>query len=273
LLQALLKGKLTRKEENLEDLLTSNVFGAIEYVPFEDGLSPLLKHCVNKRDEPLFAETPKVKEVHYQFWPWLNEVKNSECEPDVLITVVIDNGQKMSILVEAKFHSGKSSEAIQETESNEHSLILNDQLVVEWENLVTLAKRKRSIPVLLYVPADIGFPTKSIEDSCREYKTCRYEDMNIFWISWRKLPNLFMSSDKKILLDLVGVLKKLSLVSFEKIKCIKPPQVTWTFQKVNEWDWSKYKTPISTWKYQQVKSFNWNMSRINSKWEINELEQ
>ena len=84
MLQALLKGKLTRKEENLEDLLTSNVFGSIEYVPIEDGLLPLLKNCQNKRGEPLFAETPKVKEVHYQFWPWLNEVKNSGCEPKLL---------------------------------------------------------------------------------------------------------------------------------------------------------------------------------------------
>jgi len=255
LLQALLKGKLTRKEENMEDLLTSTVFGSIEYVPFEDGLSPLLKKCKNKSDEPLFTETPNVKGVHYQFWPWLNEVKNSGCEPDVLITIIMDNGHKMSILVEAKYHSGKSSEAILETESIDHSLMLNDQLAVEWDNLIHLAKRERSIPVLLYVTADIGFPKKSIEDSCREYETYRYEDMNIFWISWRKLPNLFMSSDKKILIDLVEVLKKLSLVSFEKIKCIKPPQITWTFKKVNEWDWSKYKTPTITWNYQQVKSF------------------
>ena len=176
------KGKLTRKEENLEDLLTSNVFGSIEYTPFEDGLLPLLKNCKNERDEPLFSESSNVKEVHYKFWPRLNEVKNSGCEPDVLITFVIDNGQKMSILVEAKYHSGKSSEAIQETEQKNHSLMLNDQLAIEWDNLVHLTKRERSIPILLYVTADIGFPKKSIEESCREYKTSRYEDMNIFWI-------------------------------------------------------------------------------------------
>ena len=42
MLAAQIKGKLTRKEEDLEDLLTSNVFGSIKYVPPENGLIPLL---------------------------------------------------------------------------------------------------------------------------------------------------------------------------------------------------------------------------------------
>jgi len=273
LLQALLKGKLTREEENLEDLLTSNVFGSIKYVLPEEGLLAFLKNCQNKKSESLLTDGATIREVNYQFWPRLNEVKNRGCEPDVLIRIGKDNGQKLIILVEAKYRSGKSSETIEENESNDKTLLLNDQLAVEWDNLVHLANREKATPVLLYVTADIGFPKKSIEDSCREYKTCRYEDMNIFWISWRKLPNLFMSSDKKILIDLVKVLKKLGLVSFEKIECTKSPQITWTFKKVNEWDWSKYKAPTITWKYQQVKSFNWNMTRINIKWGINEFEQ
>jgi len=97
--------------------------------------------------------------------------------------------------------------------------------------------------------------------------------MNVFWISWRKLPNLFINSDKKILSDLVKVLKKLGLVSFEKIKFSKPLKITWTFKKVNEWYWSKYEKPTITWKFQQVKSFNWKMTRINIKWGITEFEQ
>lgn len=273
MLQALLKGKLTREEENLEDLLTSNVFGSIEYVPIEDALLPLLKNCENERGELLLAETHNVREVHYQFWPWLDEVKNRGCEPDVVITIHLDNGQKMIVLVEAKYHSGKSSEAIQEIESNMKTLIVNDQLAIEWDNLIHLANREKAIPVLLYVTADIGFPKKSIEDSCREYKKCRYEDMNVFWISWRKLPNLFINSDEKILSDLVRVLKKLGLVSFEKIKFSNPLKITWTFKKVNEWYWSKYEIPTITWKYQQVKSFNWKMTTINIKWGITEFEQ
>lgn len=249
LLQALLKGKLTHEEENMEDLLTSNVFGSIKYVPIQDALLPLLKCCQNDRGEFLLAESASIREVHYQFWPRINEVKNRGCEPDVLITIHINSVQKMIILVEAKYHSGKSSEAIEENENIKKTLNLKDQLAIEWDNLIHLANREKAIPVLLYVTADIGFPKKSIEASYKEYKKYRYQEMNVYWISWRKLPNLFIGSEKTILIDLVKVLKKLGLVSFEQIKCSKPPQIIWTFNKINEWDWSKYKSPTITWKY------------------------
>jgi len=39
---AFLKGKLTLKQENLEDLLTSCVFGRLQYVPPEVGLCRFL---------------------------------------------------------------------------------------------------------------------------------------------------------------------------------------------------------------------------------------
>jgi len=42
MLQAQLRGKLTKDEEGMEDLLTSNVFGAISYSAPEDGLIPFM---------------------------------------------------------------------------------------------------------------------------------------------------------------------------------------------------------------------------------------
>ncbi len=42
MLAAQIHGKLKREEEYLEDLLTSNVFGSIQYIPPEDGLVPIL---------------------------------------------------------------------------------------------------------------------------------------------------------------------------------------------------------------------------------------
>jgi len=44
MLEAQLHGKLTREQENLEDILTSNVFGSIKYVPFKKGLLPILRN-------------------------------------------------------------------------------------------------------------------------------------------------------------------------------------------------------------------------------------
>jgi hypothetical protein len=51
MLQAQLRGKLTRAEENMKDLLTSNVFGSIKYVPYEDGLLPLLANCQDENGD------------------------------------------------------------------------------------------------------------------------------------------------------------------------------------------------------------------------------
>jgi len=42
MLQAMLHGKLTRKEESMEDLLTSNAFGLMKYLPPEAALFPFL---------------------------------------------------------------------------------------------------------------------------------------------------------------------------------------------------------------------------------------
>jgi len=273
LLQALLKGKLTREEENLEDLLTSNVLGSIKYVLPEEGLLPFLKNCQNKKSEPLLTEGATILEVNYQFWPWLKETKNRGCEPDVLIFLRLDNGQNLIILLEAKYRSGKSSEAIEESESNEKTLILNDQLAVEWDNLVDLANREKATPVLLYVTADIYFPKKEIEESCKEYKKCRYEDMNVFWISWRKLPNLFFNSDNMILSDLVKVLKKIGLSYFERITATAPVKITWSFKKFNEWCWSKYALQKITWNYRQEKSYNWKITNLTVNWGYKNNEQ
>ena len=38
MLQAILKGKLSREQENMEDVLTSNVFGLLRYVQPQEGI-------------------------------------------------------------------------------------------------------------------------------------------------------------------------------------------------------------------------------------------
>jgi len=47
MLQALLRGKLSRREEDLENLFTSNIFGLIKYLEPEQGILPVLA-CAEK---------------------------------------------------------------------------------------------------------------------------------------------------------------------------------------------------------------------------------
>jgi hypothetical protein len=263
MLQAQLRGKLTRREEDLEDLLTSNVFGSIKYIPYEDGLLPLLYSCINDNgDAPIHALQP-ISLVDYEFWPWLQEANCEGCEPDVLITIQFINGQKMLILVEAKYLSDKSSEA-NEAEAPK------DQLAREWDNLTSLAHRKKATQILLYVTADIGYPKKSIKDSCQEYMQKRKKDMRVFWISWRKLPNLFANKREDILSDLVEVLKRQGLTFFQGIPKLDLIDIKWSFWVIANWNWSSYRKYSIYWAYQVIKTYNWQYKIEPIEWRFAE---
>jgi hypothetical protein len=253
MLQAQLRGKLTRKEEDLEDLLTSNVFGSIKYVQRpEDGLLPILASCTDSYyKSPSYALQP-ISNINYDFWPWLQEPNCEGCEPDVIIHIQYVNNQKIIILVEAKYLSGKSSGA------NEGEAP-TDQLAREWDNLTFLADREGAIPLLLYVTADLGYHAcaKSIEDSCREYKRKRNKDMSVFWISWRKLRTLFLETDQEILKDLVKVLVRQGLTFFEGITKPKLLDIDWSFTALVNWDWSQFSERRIYWKYQVNKAYIW----------------
>lgn len=160
-----LKGKLTRREEDLEDLLTSNVFGSIQYTPNEKGLIPLLSAAEDSNGLNPLKRLPNISEVSYEFWPYLNDVNGNAREPDVLIHITHETKQQTIILVEAKYKSGKSSEADEDSR-------INDQLASEWDILITNDTYAK--PYLLYVTADFSYPNKDIEDAQSEFAKKRH---------------------------------------------------------------------------------------------------
>ena len=85
MLQAMLHGKLTRKEEGLEDLLTSNVFGLMKYLPLDLILLPFLALAKNPFSGQTLSNWLKdvagVKE--WYFWRPLSAPGCLACEPDV----------------------------------------------------------------------------------------------------------------------------------------------------------------------------------------------
>ena len=54
MLDAIIKGKLSREQENMEDLLTSVVFGMIKYLPPHEALFPLLSKAELQTGEKPF---------------------------------------------------------------------------------------------------------------------------------------------------------------------------------------------------------------------------
>ena len=100
----MLHSKLTREEEGMEDLLTSNTFGLVKYLPPEAVLIPFLslaKDPLQNRYLGNFLHG-HLKVERLQFWPHLSHPDCIFCEPDVDILFSSDDGKRTWILIEAK---------------------------------------------------------------------------------------------------------------------------------------------------------------------------
>jgi len=247
MLPAILHGKLSRDQENMEDVLTSNVFGLLKYVPPGEGVLPLLA-CAETTDgehpfKTLFESAENVS-VSYCFWPFWSEEGCVNCEPDVLLEITQPDSPKMLVCVEAKYRSGKSSEEDATLDKP------NDQLAKEWDNLQSIARKENAIPYLLYATADMGCPSQSILDSISDYQRHRTDVPKISWISWRGIPRLFNASNNPILQDLVELCRRLNLIEFTGFtERDYPTTIDWRFEGAI-FDWSiSIPNIINAWRF------------------------
>lgn len=250
MLMALLHSKLSRDQENMEDILTSIVFGTLKYIPSGTALIPFFrkayipKAATPAREYP-FIDLPSDVDVRHEFWPWIPELGSRGCEPDVLIRMICPDGKKFLVFIEAKYLSGKSS-------GDDGEELPNDQLAREWANLKSLAMKETAEPVLIYLTADIGCPSGDIQISQKELKEKTGEVGKICWLSWRHLPSLIEHSNYEMLKDLASVLRRLNLTFFEGFSRVDAPaRIQWTFSgKFIRFDWSssQIKEPLK-WRF------------------------
>lgn len=238
MLQAMLHGKLTREEEGMEDLLTSNTFGLIKYLPPEAVLIPFLSLAKDPLQKYNLANLLKgnLKADRFCFWPTLVHPDCIICEPDVDILFSHDNGTKTWVLIEAKYRSGKSSGAIPGTEKP------NDQLAREFDNLKSISQKEGITRyALVYLTKDYTCPEIEIQDSAEEYESKRDSKPNLYWLTWRVLYDVLETtdySDYGIIEDLKTLLLKLNLTMFRRLrfKDIKKPE--WNFERIPKyWSW------------------------------------
>ena len=155
LLQAQLKGKLKRDEEELEDLLTSNVFGSIEYSQDWRALEQILGQAeLLGGDKPAAGLT--VKDVKFEFWPPLEYPGCKFSEPDVVLTIIQSEPHETLILVESKFHAPKSCIG------DESEASPTDQLAMEWDIVTAMAPEDEANRLMLYVTSDYVLPRVDI---------------------------------------------------------------------------------------------------------------
>lgn len=237
MIDAIIKGKLSREQENMEDIITSIVFGMFKYIPPEIGLFKFLSFATGKdENDKLNINFSNCKNVEYKFWETLSNYKNN-CEPDVLISF-FDNEKKYTLLIEAKYNSGKSSEK----DENE---FVNDQLAREYMNLMEFSKVNKTIPIMIYLTKDVNRPSFKIENSKNEIKEKHKDPVvnEIFWLSWRHITQI-EKSDNIMLNDLIELFDKRLNLFFYK---------GFTFSETRA---------TSIWKF--VQYFNWKINLIKT---------
>jgi hypothetical protein len=257
MLEALLGGKLSKSQENMEDVLTSIVFGAFRREDASIGLLPFLKMSIPQIGSiPLPPDQEcTVKYDDYEFWPPYEKIKGvAFCEPDVVITITVPDGKDILLLVEAKFHSGISSIASDDD-------IVSHQLAKEWLQLCNKASDDY-IPWLIYLTTDIAAPYDVIKEAKDEIdnKIMKHNintEPNISWLSWRVLGDMFMSKNQSefppTLNDISKIIRRLNLIYFNGFRGYK--------KLSNKLNYNYLKPSINfIWQYKKLPNSGWKMS-------------
>jgi hypothetical protein len=187
-------GKLP-EYEGMEDLLTSDVFSTFKYLPLELAFIPFLKRAVNFRTgETINYSFDDVIKADYLFWPKTSYFKR---EPDLLILLTRQNQPPISIVVEAKYRSGKSN-INREQDLQELQILDGDQLAEQYYELMKgnfnidypykklLMESKDRF--LLFVTAHDALPkhiTSETEKVLPKIGLRSEDTLHLYWVNWQ----------------------------------------------------------------------------------------
>ena len=186
-----IRGKISQTGQNLsermEDLLTSDIFGCMRYLPAQNALIPFIQTACSLHGN-IITIPDKVPRVHWSFWPWLKLAGRIPCEPDVIVGLETEENHVHLILIEAKYYSGLSSEEDERAEPNDQLARELDNLdvvsvaTVGWNPQLHIASRR-----LLFITQHMGMPRGLVAHSLAEYQRKRNRQGDIYWTSWRFL--------------------------------------------------------------------------------------
>lgn len=243
MIMALLKGKLSREQENMEDILTSNVFGALRYVSPGEALLPFLAQAEDEPGHHPLEGIARDAEAQYKFWPRWGLNDSSSCIPDVVIRIDEPTGRRLLILVEAKYWSPKSSEA-------DEGEKLNDQLAREWDCLTQVAQGQHREPVLVYLTSGVTFPRNDIHAAQVELAQKSRQRGNMCWLSWQHLFAHVEHTGNIVLQDLAKLLRHMGLTFFTGFSSIpRAAGISWSFFR--GYDWSVPGAARIGWRYKR----------------------
>jgi len=243
MLQALLRGKLSREHEEIEDILTSNVFGLLQYCDPSLVVKFLsaVRWVGDDQSGSRLTTAANIILVDWQFWPFWSEPGCNPCEPDLVLTITIEGQPVALLLIEAKLNSAKSSTA-------DDTPIPSDQLAKEWDNLAARATASGLLPILVYLTGHFSCPLSEITDAVDELWRKRKQRPTIGWLSWRDLPPILRRAPKTPLHDdLVSLLERMDLTYFGGLSPIDPTPINWAFGLGFTWNIA---TPDKMWRFE-----------------------
>lgn len=262
MLEALIHGKLSREQENMEDILTSCVFGLLKHVPPRDGLLPFLMQArAIDGSHPLWSVLDTAAEVSYEFWPWWEHGSSVACEPDVVLRSTLPHGAKHIVLVEAKLHSGKSPCIRPENDGP------TDQLAREWWHLERQAKLDGAKPTLVFLTAGFGVPVAELRASLDECSRWCVSSPRLCWLSWRYLWRIAEHSTHPLMRDLHALLERMQLRFWFGLRVPTGVRDAWSFPEPGYvWAAQSFQ-PTIPWAF-QGRSYVWStpLGPIESNW-------
>jgi hypothetical protein len=272
-LAGLLQGKLDREfwrsPAEIEDLLTSVVFGSCQYVQPGDALLRFLSEARDVHGAKL-GPFIGVTSACYDFWPcWSDggdpssdteadrlpghgpdEQRSRRHEPDLVVKLEGEAGP-VWVLVEAKLYTGKSSRP-----KDGGPVSINDQLGRYWIQFKRRADAARAKPLaLVYVTLGVTLPDQDFRETQDELAT---KDPSaapapLYWLSWRDFTTV-VDDGFGILRDLRALLNDWHLVRAQMRPWPAPPLSlsvatfpVWTFTRA--WRWALPPAEHIEWRF------------------------
>ena len=237
--------------EGMEDLLTSDVFGTFRYLEPNQGLIPFLSKAIGFEGDIKPDFLHDVISAEYFFWPRTSKLNR---EPDLVIILTRSDKTFISLVIEAKYFSGKSNVSRNEQSGFEPGLEQvpedythkpnftyhdGDQLAESFKELIegniifrnnSWAKDKLissgGEKYCFYVTAHYARPRMHIEETLavlRKYNYSEEELKKFFWVNWQKTISVMeetlssvisKSPVRNLVEDLTALLKRKGLIYF-----------------------------------------------------------
>ena len=211
-------GRPDRCNERMEDLLTSDVFGTMKYVGWENGFLDWLRSSFHPLHSELsgadyIAANSAIEKISYHFWPIL---KNGR-EPDLLLEVLCKDGEIDVIMIEAKYHSGPSDFELQ---PDIETPLTGNQIADQINGFPDTWRRKSvRLKIHIYLTSHFICPKDIYLETLPRIKN---ESVRYFWLNWQSLEPFLVntqgeSDEGKInmMLDLRSLLRRKKLINFD----------------------------------------------------------